>query len=474
MSNWLPVLLTEIYEISSGLSKSADSFGTGYPFLSFKDVFGNYFVPNELSQLVESTEKEREKGSIKKGDVFLTRTSETMHELGLSSVALKDYPDATFNGFTKRLRLKEDALHEVHPEFIGYCLRSPQFRRGMLAFSTMSTRASLNNDMISRLSVELPPIDTQKSIARVLKSLDEKIQVNRQTNQTLEQMAQAIFKSWFVDFEPTHAKIAAKLNDQDPERAAMAAISGKTVAELDQLSPNTQQQLRTTAALFPDKLVGSELDEIPEGWEVACIDDVCDFQNGYAFKSKEMTKSPIGTYKVFKMGHIKKGGGLNQTGTKDYYEKVKCEKLDRYLVKKGDLLMCMTDMKNNVALLGHTALMDVSDEYILNQRVGLLRTKNTTKANYPFLYILTNSKTFLEDLRSRANSGVQVNLSTKAIKETKFILPSESVHVAFDQVVERWEEQIFSLEAEQEYLSEIRDSLLPKLLSGELNISTEA
>ncbi|MES9901873.1 MAG: restriction endonuclease subunit S [Sedimenticola sp.] len=268
MSDWPEVTLTDVYEISSGLSKPADSFGSGYPFLSFKDVFGNYFIPDELSQLVESNEKERVKGSIQRGDVFLTRTSETMHELGMSSVALKDYPDATFNGFTKRLRPKEEAPYEVHPEFIGYYLRSPNFRRGMLAFSTMPTRASLNNDMIGRLAGELPPLEIQKIIARILKSLDDKIKLNRQANQTLEQIAQAIFKSWFVGFEPTRAKIAAKQNGQDPERAAMAAISGKSLEELVQLSPEQQQQLKTTAALFSDALVESELGEIPEGWNV--------------------------------------------------------------------------------------------------------------------------------------------------------------------------------------------------------------
>lgn len=169
------------------------------------------------------------------------------------------------------------------------------------------------------------------------------------------------------------------------------------------------------------------------------------------------------------MGHIKKGGGLNQSGTKDYFEKEKSEKLGRYLIKKGDLLMCMTDMKNNVALLGHTALMDVDDCYLLNQRVGLLRSKNTQVANYPFLYILTNSENFIEDLRSRANSGVQVNLSTKEIKETKFILPSKSIHREFDSRVLNLWEQIFTLECEQTYLEELRDTLLPKLLSGELS-----
>ena len=101
-----------------------------------------------------------------------------------------------------------------------------------------------------------------------------KIQLNRQINQTLEEMAQAIFKSWFVDFEPVKAKIEAKANGQDPERAAMCAISGKTDAELDHLPPDQLAQLRATAALFPDELTDSELGLIPKGWESDTIDDI--------------------------------------------------------------------------------------------------------------------------------------------------------------------------------------------------------
>ena len=129
--------LTDLYDISSGLSKPAKDFGSGYPFVAFKDIFYNFFLPTELSQLVQSSEKEQTKCSVIRGDVFLTRTSETMNELGMSSVALKDYPKASFNGFSKRLRPKNTSA--VFPEFIGYYLRSQKFRNEMLSFSTMST-----------------------------------------------------------------------------------------------------------------------------------------------------------------------------------------------------------------------------------------------------------------------------------------------------------------------------------------------
>ena len=89
----------ELYASSSGLSKSADQFGYGFPFLSYSDIFHNYYIQSELTTLVNSTDKDRKTCSIKRGDVFLTRTSETTDELGMSCVALKDIPNATFNGF---------------------------------------------------------------------------------------------------------------------------------------------------------------------------------------------------------------------------------------------------------------------------------------------------------------------------------------------------------------------------------------
>ena len=133
-SEWQTAFLTDLYDISSGLSKSRKFFGSGFPFVAFKDVMYNFFLPDELSQLVQSTEEEQTKCSVAKGDVFLTRTSETMNELGMSAVAIKDYENATFNGFTKRLRPKDDTLV---PEFVAYYLRcllytspSPRDQRG--------------------------------------------------------------------------------------------------------------------------------------------------------------------------------------------------------------------------------------------------------------------------------------------------------------------------------------------------------
>jgi len=431
-----------------------------------QNIYNDGFKENGLVYITKESAVKLKNVIVERNDVLLNITGDSVARVCLVD---ENYLPARVNQHVAIIRPDPN---EFDPRYVRYLLTSPAMQNLLLTIAAVgATRNALTKNMIETLEVSKPPLQVQVDIADKLESLDNKIELNRQTNHTLEQIAQAIFKSWFVDFDPVKAKIEAKQNGQNPELAAMCAISGKTEEQLKSLNEAALQQLKTTAALFPYALVESELGEIPKGWSVSCIDDVCDFQNGYAFKSKEMTKNPENTYKVFKMGGIKKGGGLNKSKTKDYYDKSKCENLDRYLIKKGDLLMCMTDMKNNVALLGHTALMDVDDEYILNQRVGLLRTKDKVIANYPFLYILTNSGTFIEDLRSRANSGVQVNLSTSEIKSTNFVLPSESVHLAFDKLTERLQEQIFSLEAEQNYLSEIRDALIPKLLSGEITLN---
>ena len=187
---WKVFKLAELYDISSGLSKPANQFGFGFPFLSFSNVFRNYFVPKELTQLVNSSEKEQYKCSVKKGDVFLTRTSESIEELGMSCVALKDYPKATFNGFTKRLRPKN--IKQVCPRFIGYYLRSVYFRAEITAYSSLTTRASLNNGIIEKLKVTLPDFLTQKKIGAILSAYDDLIENNNQRIHLLEKMAAEI------------------------------------------------------------------------------------------------------------------------------------------------------------------------------------------------------------------------------------------------------------------------------------------
>lgn len=193
---WEMVKLEELYDVHNGLSKGGKFFGSGYPFLTFSTVFNNYFIPENITDYVQSTPKEQENYSIRRGDVFVTRTSETSDELGMSCVALKDYPNATYNGFAKRMRPKTD---RVLPEYIGYYMRIPSFRSEFQAFSTMTTRASLKNEDLLSLKVCLPPIETQRRIANILSAYDNLIENNQKQIKLLEEAAQRLYKEWFVD-----------------------------------------------------------------------------------------------------------------------------------------------------------------------------------------------------------------------------------------------------------------------------------
>ena len=195
--SWEKVKLEDLYDVHNGLSKGGKFFGSGYPFITFSTVFNNFFLPDEITDYVQSTEKEQASYSVLRGDVFVTRTSETSDELGMSCVALKDYPNTTYNGFTKRMRPKDNS--RVHPEYIGYYMRMPSFRAEFKAFSTMTTRASLRNEDLLSLHINLPPYQDQVRIAQILRNYDHLIENNRKQIKLLEEAAQRLYKEWFVD-----------------------------------------------------------------------------------------------------------------------------------------------------------------------------------------------------------------------------------------------------------------------------------
>ena len=199
MSEWKRYKLSDLYEMSSGISSTKEQAGHGSPFLSFSVVFNNYFLPDSLIDLMDTTDGDKQKYSINEGDIFLTRTSETVDELAMSSVALKDYPEASFSGFLKRLRPVDKRI--VYPKFMAFYLRSPLFRRTIINNTVMTLRASFNEAMFSYLEIMLSDIDTQKKIGDFLYSLEKKKQTNNQINQELEAMSQTLYDYWFVQFD---------------------------------------------------------------------------------------------------------------------------------------------------------------------------------------------------------------------------------------------------------------------------------
>ncbi len=194
----------------------------------------------------------------------------------------------------------------VDPKFVYYSFS--QLGRALeAAGGGGSVYTNVSKSRFESIEIQIPSLQTQKAIVAILAKLDDKIDLNRHVNQTLEAMAQAIFKSWFVDFDPVQAKIAAKQEGRNPLRAAMTAISGKPDAELDALPPKQYEQLAATAALFPDEMEESELSDIPRGWACGALGDLCSFTAGSAFKP-EHQGSTEGDYPFIKVSDMNLAG----------------------------------------------------------------------------------------------------------------------------------------------------------------------
>jgi len=314
---------------------------------------------------------------------------------------------ALFNDYDKALisqayvpfEVKEN--NELDPEYLMMWFRRPEFDRYARFKSHGSAREIFDWEEMCNTLLPVPNIDKQREIVKEYNVIQNRIALNQQLIQKLEETAQAIYREWFVYFE------------FPDENGKPYKSNGGEMVWCEELEK-----------------------EIPKGWNVGVLGDCIDFYNGYGFESEELLNEKLeDCYSVFKMGNIKKGGGFNIDGTKSWIEKSKCVGLKRFVLQKGDLLMCMTDMKDNIGLLGNTALMTVDNEFIVNQRVGLIRTSNEIGVSYRFLYLVTNSAAFLQDLRSRANRGVQVNLTTNEILSTRMILADFETNVKFDNIL---------------------------------------
>ena len=392
--------LEDIVDVTMGQSPKSEYYnieGKGYPFLQGNRTFGFKYPTFDTYTTVMTK-------LAKAGDVIMSVRA-PVGDLNITPV------DMCLGRGVCSLRMKNG-----NQDFLFYMMK--YYIPHLLKKESGTVFGSVNRNDINGLEVNIPEdAQVQKKIARYLEMIDDKIELNNAINNNLEQQAQAIFKSWFVDFEPFNGTM-------------------------------------------------------PSDWEIVPLEKIADFQNGYAFKSKELlNESSPDCYQVFKQGHIARGGGFIPDGTKSWYPKSLASKLEKFVLKKGDILMAMTDMKDNVAILGNTAIMPLDNEYIVNQRVGHIRVNGYKGVTYPFIYLLTNSTDFLVDLRSRANSGVQVNLSSSEIKASQTVLPSEEVNNAFSEITLPMFEIIINNQLENQRLAQLRDTLLPCLMSGELDVS---
>ena len=303
---------------------------------------------------------------------------------------------------------------------------------GLSEMNSDSAVPGLNRDNAHAVAVRIPPLGVQAEIASFLGAIDERITLLRETNATLEAIAQALFKSWFVDFDPVRAK-----------------MEGRAPEGMDE----------ATAALFPDSFEETELGVVPRGWSWGTLSDLATFQNGYAFKSKDWAD---GGHQVVKIGDVKPGI-INLEGC-SYVAYETVVGLDRFRLSRGDLLVGMT------GYVGETGLVpSVEPAAYLNQRVGRMATKSGV-ADLGYLYCAARSPAFKEFAESQSHGSAQANVSGASLMAFPAVIAPLPLMERFNGAIADMLEVILTNHEKARTLSTVRDTLLPRLISGQLHV----
>lgn len=330
---------------------------------------------------------------------------------------------------------------------------------------------TITRDTFKHIEVDIPSEkNVRTSIAKILGDLDDKIALNTQINQTLEAMAQALFKSWFVDFDPVKAKITAAqslapaLSQREREvivqRAAMAVISGKSDEELvqfEQENPDAFGQLAATADLFPEALVESELGLIPEGWEVKNLGAYLEIKRGGSPRPIKDFIVPNG-YPWVKIADATADKSPFLFSTKEF---IKEEGLRKTVYLKKDSLIL-----SNSATPGLPKFLQL-DACIHDGWLYFPKKKHFTDTYLYFLFLKIRA-----ELVAQGNGSVFTNLKTDILRNQSVVVPSEMVMGTFTKNACSILDSMRTLCEETQSLAETRDTLLPKLLSGEIDLSS--
>ncbi len=337
--------------------------------------------------------------------------------------------------------LVKPAGDNIDRDFVYYFFTSPIGQSKLSSIVSGSAQPKFNKTDLRNIDFPLPPLPIQKKIAHILSTLDDKIELNRKMNQTLEEMASAIFKSWFVDFDPVHAKANC---EDEAELENIAKELGISKAILD---------------LFPSEFEESELGMIPKGWEATELSQICKIQSGYAFKSAWWQDTGV---KVIKIKNID-GNRVNTLDCECVSEEI-ATKNSNFKLLNGDMLIAMTG-----ATVGKVGVIYTSDEeYLLNQRVGRFQP---IKYYDEYVKIFASSSKFFESIQGQAQGSAQPNISAREIETVKIIKPNNEIMKVFSSLLNPFFSKILEHQGEIQTLEKTRDTLLPKLLSGEIDVS---
>ena len=347
-------------------------------------------------------------------------------------------------------------------EFIYYKLSIMQDY--LKSIASGSATPILNKSHFSEIEIELPDLDTQNNFVEKLKYLDKKIQLNTQINQTLEEIAQALFKSWFVDFDPVRAKVQALsdgLSLEQAELAAMQAISGKTPEELTALSqtqPDRYAELAETAKAFPCEMVEVDGVEVPKGWEYKPADELFDIGIGKTPPRKEtewFSTNPddMQWISIKDMGN----SGVFITESSEFLTN---QAVDKFNIRKIPENTVLLSFKLTIGRVSIT-----TRETTTNEAIAHFKITDKSFLTTEYLYLFFQQFDF-NSLGSTSSIATAVN--SKTIKGIEILIPNEELIKAFQMKISNIFAQIKNLTMENKNLVETRDLLLPKLLNGEI------
>ena len=298
----------------------------------------------------------------------------------------------------------------------------------------------LNRDNAHARHVRIPPLAEQKTIASVLGALDDKIELNRRMNATLERIAQALFQSWFVDFDPVRAK-----------------LDGRQPAGLDE----------ATTALFPDSFQDSPLGHIPHGWKVKTLSELTTLiTKGTTPTQGDMTVAPDADAQInyVRVNSIDEDGSVLADKLTVIPEFVHAGVLKRSILKSNDVLYTIAGTIGRIAL---------AEDWFLpantNQAVAIIRPEPTIPSG--FLVLTMRHEVFREELHNNIVHAVQANLSLGMLAKARAVVPLESTLQKLFEPIGELLSKIRANRAQSRTLATLRDALLPKLLSGELQIA---
>ncbi len=299
-----------------------------------------------------------------------------------------------------------------------------------------SGRQRVPTTALDHLTVALPPLEQQRAIAHILGTLDDKIELNRRMSETLEAMARALFKSWFVDFDPVRAKAEGR-------------------------DPGLPQPL---ADLFPARLVDSELGEIPEGWRIETLADHYEAVKGVSYKGSGLGEG----LPLHNLNSVYEGGGYKYEGIK-YYSG---EYAERHIALPGDVIVANTEQGHDRLLIGYAAIVPslFGNRGIVSHHIYRLRPRSESPLTSTYLCWLLNSPE-MHDVVSGYANGTTVNmLPIDGVQKPLILVPPTDLIATFDSFAVNIDRRREEMAFESRTLAALRDALLPKLISGELRV----